>query len=67
MAYVTQPVITWSVHQPADFTMVPNGPGPFYESEAESLGAGKPGVGDEELKQLRASEDVSIAIMEHDV
>lgn len=67
MAHVTQSAITWSVHQPADLTMVPNGPRSLNEFEAEGLGAGKSGVGHEELEQLRASEEVGVSIVEYDV
>lgn len=49
MAYIAQSAIAGSVHQPANFAMVSNGPGSFYELEAESFGVGEPGVSDKEL------------------
>lgn len=64
MSDISHPAIARSVYQPANFTMIPDGPGTFNELECERFCVYKVVVRCEGSETLWVSEDVSVSIVE---
>lgn len=66
MSNISHSAIARGVDQTTHFTVVPNSPGAFNESEGERLGVYQILIRSERLELLWVAEDMSVSVMEDD-